>query len=162
MKWPGFVNDFVNDSGKLLSMSQRRERLLPQRQDTILLDSYNSPTDGPTIYIDIQRLARLNEIEALMRDLAAGKSKGFAFSELTDTYWVPPIREILLSISKTELLIATEQDGAELVCHWSGTAEDWLDSADKICEMARSGEPCHQYFEDRNVQNPTIKLAYLE
>jgi hypothetical protein len=125
-----------------------------------LLDSYNSPTDGPTIYIDVQSLARLNEIEALMRDLAAGKSTYFAFSELTDTYWVPPIREILLSISKSELLVSTEQDGADLVCHWSGTAEDWLDSADKVRELARG--PGHQYFEDRNLENPTVKLAYLE
>jgi hypothetical protein len=95
-------------------MSQRRERLLPQRQNTILLDSYNSPTDGPTIYIDVQSLARLNEIEALMRDLAAGKSKCFAVSELTDTYWVPPIREISLSISKSELLVTAQQNGEEL------------------------------------------------
>ena len=143
-------------------MSQRRERLLPQQQNTILLDSYTSPTDGATIYIDVQSLARLNEIEDLMRDLAFGKSKCFALSELAETYWVPPIREILLSISKYALLVTTEQDGAALICHWSGTAEDWLDSADKVREMARSGEPCHQYFEDRNPENPMLKLAYLE
>lgn len=143
-------------------MSQRRERLLPQRQNTILLDSYNSPTDGPTIYIDVQSPFRLNELEALMRNLANGKSKGFAFSELTDTYWVSPIRDILLSVSSSELLITAEKKGGEVVCHWSGTIDDWLDSADKVREMARSDSPCHQYFEDRNVKNPTIKLAYLE
>ena len=141
-------------------MSQRREWLLPQQQNATLVDSYTSSTDGPTIYIDIQSLARLNEIEVLMRDLASGKSKCFALSELTDMYWVPPIREILLSISKAELLVTTKQDGDKLVCHWSGNAEDWLDSADKVRELA-SG-PGHQYFEDRNLENPTVKLAYLE
>ena len=124
-------------------MSQRRERLLPQRQNAILVDSYTSPTDGPTIYIDIQSLARLNEIEALMRDLASGKSKRFALSELTDMYWVPPIRQIVLSISKSGLLVTTKQEGDNLVCHWSGNTEDWLDSADKVHQMARFNEPCH-------------------
>lgn len=143
-------------------MSQRRERLLPQRQNTILLDSYNSPTDGPTIYIDVQSLARLNELEALMRSLESGRSKSFAFSELTETYWVPPIREILLSVSKSELLTRAKKNGAEIVCHWSGTVEDWLDSADKVRVLALSGTPCHQYFEDRDMKNPTVKLAYLE
>ena len=144
----------------LLLRSRRCESLLPQRQNAILIDSYTSQTDGATIYIDFQSLARLNEIEALMRDLASGKSNCFALSELAGTYWLPPIREILLSISKSGLLVSTEQDGADLVCHWSGTAEDWLDSADKVRELARG--PGHQYFEDRNLENPTVKLAYLE
>jgi hypothetical protein len=136
--------------------------LLSQRANTILLGSYDSPTEGFTIYIDVQSPTRLNEIEGLMRDLAAGKSRSFAFSELTDTHWIPPLREILLSISTAELLVTAERRKPELVCHWSGTAEDWLDSADKIREMACFGTPCHQYFEDSNVEDPTLKIAFLE
>ncbi len=143
-------------------MSQRRESLLPQRQNTILLDSYDTPTDGFTVYIDVQSPIRLNQIEALMRELAVGGLKCFAFSEIKDTHWVPPIREILLSVSTSELLVTAERRDTELVCHWSGTTEDWLDSADKIREMARYGMPCHQYFEDSNIENPTVKLAFLE
>jgi hypothetical protein len=143
-------------------MSQRRDRLLPQRPNTILLDSYDSPTDGFTIYIDVQSPTRLNEIEGLMRDLAAGRLKSFAISELMDTHWIPPLREILLSVSTAELLVTAERRKPELVCNWSGTAEDWLDSADKIREMAHFGRPCHQYFEDSNLENPTLKIAFLE
>lgn len=149
-------------SGKLQSMSQRREELLPQRPNTILLDSYTSPTDGPTIYIDVQSLARLNEIEGVMRGLASGKFNHLALSELSETYWVPPMREIVLSISRSEILVTSVQDDSDLVCHWSGTVEGWLDSADKVHEMARFARPCHQYFEDTNPENPTVKLAYLE
>jgi hypothetical protein len=97
-----------------------------------------------------------------MRDLAAAKLECFAFSELTDTHWIPPLREISLSVSRAELLVTAERSNAGLVCHWSGTTEDWLDSADKIREMARFGGPCHQYFEDSNLENPTLKIAFLE
>jgi hypothetical protein len=68
----------------------------------------------------------------------------------------------LLSVSTAELLVTAERRNPELVCHWSATAEDWLDSADKLREMARSGTPCHQYFEDSNLKNPTLKIAFLE
>jgi|GEM_PF-5385224 len=143
-------------------MSRRRDRLVPGQPSTIVLDSYVSSTDGPTIHIDVHSLSRLNELEATMRDLASGKLQRVALSQFEDTHWVPPLREIVLSLSTGEANVVNEQRGEQLVCTWMESAEGWLESAEKVAHMGECGMPCHQYFEGRHHDTVTVELAYLE
>jgi hypothetical protein len=127
-----------------------------------VLESYISSTDGPSIRIDVQSLSRLNELEATMRNLGTGKLHRAAFSDLEDAYWVSPLREIVLTVSRGEAYVINENRGEQLVCTWKESSEGWLESAEKVACMGESGVPCHQYFEGRYQDSVTIELAYME
>jgi hypothetical protein len=142
-------------------MSRRRDELVPDQPNIVVLKSYAQP-DGPTIHIDVQNLARLNELEALTRNLASGKLQQVLLSRLADAHLVPPLEEVVLAISERGSNVTNERRGGRLVCKWTESAEGWLESADKIAVMAASGKPCHQYFEAPHADSVTIELAYLE
>jgi hypothetical protein len=142
-------------------MFRRRDELVPDQSNIVVLESYVQ-SDGPTIHIDVQSLARLNELEALTRNLASGKLQQVLLSHLADAHWVPPLEEIVLAVSERGSNVSNERHGERLVCKWTESAEGWMESAEKIAAMAASGEPCHQYFEGRHADSVTIELAYRE
>jgi hypothetical protein len=65
-------------------MSRRRDELVPHQPNVVVLESYVSSSEGPTIHIDVQGLARLNELEALMQNLASGKLQRVLLSHIAD------------------------------------------------------------------------------
>ena len=142
-------------------MSRRRDELVPDQPNIVVLESYVQPA-GPTIHIDVQSLARLNELEALARNLASGASQQVLLSHLADVQWVPPLKEVVLAVSERGSNVRKERRDERLICKWTASAEGWLESAEKIAVMAASGEPCHQYFEGPHADSVTIELAYLE
>ncbi|MGC1650527.1 MAG: hypothetical protein WA741_32290 [Candidatus Sulfotelmatobacter sp.] len=68
-------------------MSRRRDELVPNQSNVVVLESYVSSSEGPTIRIDVQSLARLNELEALLRSLASGKFQRVLLSHIVDAHW---------------------------------------------------------------------------
>jgi hypothetical protein len=143
-------------------MSRRRDELVPHQPNVVVLESYVSSSEGPTIHIDVQGLARLNELEALMQNLASGKLQRVLLSHIADAHWVPPLEEVVLNVSEKDSSVSNENRGDRLVCKWTESAEGWLESAEKIAAMVASGKPCHQYFKGSHADTATIKLAYLE
>lgn len=142
-------------------MSRRREELAPGLPGVIVMESYVA-SDRPTIHIDVQDLARLNELESAMRSLASGNSQSVELSQLKDAHWVAPLKEILLIASEQGADIKNEDRGERLVCMWTESIEGWLESAEKLTAMAAFGKPCHQYFDGSHADSVTIELAFLE
>jgi hypothetical protein len=124
-------------------MSRRRNELVPDQPNVVVLESYTSSSEGPTIRIDVQSLARLNELEALIQNLANGKSQRVLLSHIPAAHWVPPLEEIVLTVSEKDSNVSNENRGERLVCKWAESAEGWLESAEKIAAMVASGKPCH-------------------
>ena len=143
-------------------MSRRRDELVPDQPNIVVLESYVSSSEGPTIHVDVQSLARLNELEALMQNLASGKLWRVLLSHIADAHWVPPLEEVVLTVSERDSNVSNEHRGERLVCKWTESAEGWLESAEKIAEMVASGKPCDQYFKSSHADSVTIELAYLE
>jgi hypothetical protein len=63
-------------------MSRRRAELVPDQPNVVVLESYVSSSEGQTIHIDVQSLARLNELEALIQNLASGKLQRVLLSRI--------------------------------------------------------------------------------
>ena len=143
-------------------MSRRRDELVPDKPDVVVLESYLSSSERPTIHIDVQSLARLNELEALVQNLASGKLQRVLLSHIADALWVPPLGEVELTVSERDSNVSYENRGEHLVCKWIESTEGWLESAEKIAAMVASDRPCHQYFTSRHAASVTIELAYLE
>jgi hypothetical protein len=89
-----------------------------------------SSSSGPAIHIDVQSLARLNELETIMRSLATGRSQRVLLSELADTRWVPPPREVVLTSAEATPDTRFEEHGEQLICKWTDSTEGRLESAD--------------------------------
>jgi hypothetical protein len=143
-------------------MSRRRDELVPNQPNVVLLESYVSSSEGPTIRIDVQSLARLNELEALLQTLASGKSQRVLLSHIVDAHWVYPLEDVELTVSERNSNLSYEHHGERLVCKWTESAEGWLESAEKITAMVASGKPCHQYFTSGHANSVSIELAYFE
>jgi hypothetical protein len=145
-------------------MSRRREELVAGQPNIIVLENYVG-SDGVTIRIDIQSLVRLNELEAIVRNMASGKFKKIGLSGLKETHWVAPLQEIVLTLSERNLgfkNIKNEDRGQKLICRWTEEPEGWLEAAEKIAFMAASDKPCHQYFRGWQADSVTIELGFLE
>ncbi len=134
-----------------------------------MLENYVSSSEGPTIHVDVQSVARLTELEAIMRNLGSGRSPRVRLSDLADTHWVDPLIDVVLSVAPRWATprIRYEKHGAQLICDWADSLEGWMDSADKTAAMMASGDPCHQYFSDRHAalrhaDSVTVEIGFLE
>ena len=150
-------------------MSRRREELVPDKANFIVLESYLSSSEGPTIHVDVQSVGRLTELEAIMRSLGGGMSPEVRLSALADTHWVAPLIDVVLSVGSAWATprIRYDEHGEQLVCKWTDSLEGWIDSADKTAAMTASGKPCHQYFSDRHAalrhtDLVTVEIGFLE
>jgi hypothetical protein len=136
--------------------------LVPDQPHIIVLDKYENSAEGPTIRIDIQSASRLNEMGVVFRKLANGELHEVALSELADVRWVPPLREVLLTVSGRGGIVVSGSSNDGLVCKWAESREGWLESAEKVTAMAESGRPSHQYFQGLCRDDLTVEVAYLE
>lgn len=143
-------------------MSRRREELVPGQPSFIVFDSFDSPSLGPTIRIDIQSLVRLNELERLLRNLADGRSQQVQLSEMSDTLWLPPLKGVVLTVAEATPQTKYEKSGDQVTCNWTDSTEGWLESADKTAALAASGKPCHQFFKGWHANSVTITIAFME
>jgi hypothetical protein len=100
-------------------MSRRRDELVPDQPNVVVLESYVSSSEGPTIHIDVQSLARLNELEALIQNLASGRLQRVLLSHIADAHWVPPLEEVVLTVSERDSNVSNENRGERLVCKWT-------------------------------------------
>jgi len=99
-------------------MSRRRDELVPGQPNVVVLESYGSSAKEPTIRIDIQSLARLIELEALMQNLASGNLQQVLLSNIEDAHWVPPLQEVVLTVSEKDSNVSNDHHGEHLVCKW--------------------------------------------
>jgi hypothetical protein len=150
-------------------MSRRRNELVPDQPRVVVLESYVSSSEGPTIRVDVQTGARLDELETIMRNLASGGSSRVLLSQLGDTHWVYPLKDVVLAVGPKWATprISYVKHGEQLLCEWTDSPEGWLDSADKTAAMTASGNPCHQYFSGRHAalrqaDSVSIEIAFLE
>lgn len=95
-------------------MSRRGDELVPHQPNVVVLESFVSSSEG-TIHIDVQSLARLNELEALTRNLASGRLQQVPLSHLSDAHWVPPLEEVVLAVSERGSNVRNERRGERLV-----------------------------------------------
>jgi hypothetical protein len=72
--------------------------LVPDQPRVVVLESYVSSSEGPIIRVDVQTVARLNELETIMRNLAAGRTSRVLLSQLGDTHWVYPLTDVVLTV----------------------------------------------------------------
>ena len=143
-------------------MSNRRLQSLPDRPHVIVFDEYENSAEGPTIRVDIQSASRLHDLEAIFRKLAVGNLHQTALSALPDGHWAPPLRELLLRVSRHSEVVMSGTSDSGLVCNWTETQEGWLEAAEKVAAMAESRSSCHQYFDGLGYNNVTVEVAYLE
>ncbi len=150
-------------------MSRRRNELVPDQPRVVVLESYVSSPEGSTIRVDVQTLARLNELETIMRNLASGRSSRVLLSQLEDAHWVFPLTDVVLTVGPKWATprISYAKHGEQLLCEWTDSLEGWLDSADKTAAVIASGNPCHQYFSGRHAalrraNSVIIEIAFLE
>jgi hypothetical protein len=158
MQLPDSTNASVN-SGR---MSRRREQLVPGQPNVILFESYVCRGNDERVHIDVQSEARLNELEALTRKLSTGEVKTIHLSEIEGAHWVPPLADVVLTVSARGSDVRNRRRGERLVCEWRESLEGWLESTEKIVVMIASTTPCHQYFEGPDADSVTVELAYLE
>jgi hypothetical protein len=143
-------------------MSRRQKQLAPEQPEVIVFESYVSSHDDAMVHIDVQSEARLREFEAITRRLSTGELKTVRLSEVSDTRWISPLMDVVLTVSTRNPNIYTRPCDGQIVCEWTESTEGWLESAEKIAAMRASGRPCHQYFDGPHVDSLTIELAYLE
>jgi len=143
-------------------MSRRREELVPHQPNVVVFDSLVSQSLGPTVHIDVQSIARLKELHAIMLRLAGGASTQVFLSQIGDSHWIPPLVEVVLSTSGRRPQTKYEHRGEQLICKWTDSTEGWLESAEKTGAIWATGKACHQYFKGWQSDSVTIRLAYLE
>lgn len=143
-------------------MLRRREQLAPGKPNVILFDSYVVSGDDATVHIDIQSEARLSELEAITRKLSTGEVKTVHLSEMEEAQWVPPLADVVLTVSARSSDSRNRRLGERVVCQWTETVEGWLESTEKIAVMRASVTPCHQYFGGPHADSVTIEVAYRE
>lgn len=143
-------------------MSRRREQLVPGKPNVVVFESYLSSRNDATVHIDVQSEARLNELEAIARKLSTGEVKTVHLSEIEDAQWVPPLADVVLTISARSSDVRNRRRGEQVICEWAESVEGWLESTEKIAVMRASVMPCHQYFEGPHADSVTIELAYME
>ena len=97
-----------------------------------------------------------------MRDLAAGRSQTVRLSQLTDTHWVLPLEDIVMTVGGRIPDTKYEHRGEKLICLWSDSIEGWLESAEKIAYMTVHGKPCHQDLKGWHADSVKIEISYLE
>lgn len=128
----------------------------------IVFESYVCRGNDVRVHVDIQSEGRLNELEAITRKLSIGELKTIHLSEIDGAHWVPPLADVVLTVSARGTDVSNHRRGGRLVCEWRESLEGWLESAEKIAVMIASTTPCHQYFEGPHADSVTIELAYLE
>jgi|SRR5215471_21283169 len=143
-------------------MSQRRVQLVPGKPNVIVFESYVSSRNDVTVHVDVQSEVRLTELEAIARKLSTGEVKTVHLSDLEDTHWVPPLADIVLTVSARSSDVRNRRGGEQVICEWTESVEGWLESTEKIAVMGASVRPCHQYFEGPHADSVTIELAYME
>ena len=95
-----------------------------------MFESYVVSGDDVTVYIDVQSEARLSELGAITRKLSTGEVKSAHFSEMKDTHWVPPLADVVLTVSARSSDSRNRLLGEQVVCQWTETVEGWLESAE--------------------------------
>jgi hypothetical protein len=143
-------------------MSRRREELAPGKPNVIVFESYVASGDDATVHLDFQSEPRLSELEAITRKLSSGEIKILHLSEMEDAHWVPPLTDVVLTVSTRSSDSRNRRLGEQVVCEWTETVEGWLESTEKIAVMRTSATPCHQYFGGPHADSVTIELAYRE
>jgi len=143
-------------------MPRRREQLVPGRPNVIVFESYVSSRNDASVHIDVQSEARLNGLEAIVRKLSTGEVKTVHLSDLEDAHWVPPLADVVLTVSARSSDVRNRRRGEQVICEWTESVQGWLESTEKIAVMRASVMPCHQYFEGPHADSVTIELAYME
>ena len=143
-------------------MSRRREQLAPGKPNVIVFERYVVSGDDVTVHIDVQNEARLSELEAITRKLSTGEVESIHLSEMEDTHWVPPLADVVLTVSARSPDSRNRRLGEQVVCQWTETVEGWMESTEKIAVLRTSVTPCHQYFGGPHADSVTIELAYRE
>jgi hypothetical protein len=120
-------------ASKLTSVSRRRNELVPDQPSVVVLESYVSSSEGPTIRVDMQTVTRLNKLETIMRNLGSGRSSRVLLSQLGDTHWVYPLTGVVLTIGPKWATpqISYDKHREQLLC-------EWIDSLEGIATFGRS------------------------
>jgi hypothetical protein len=127
-----------------------------------VFESYVVSGDDATVHIDVQSDARLSELEAITQKLSTGEVKTIHLSEMEDAHWVPPLADVVLTVSARNPDSRNRRLGEQVLCEWTESVEGWLESTEKIAVMRTSATPCHQYFGGPHADSVTIELAQRE
>lgn len=143
-------------------MSRRREQLVAGKPNVIVFETYVSSRNEVRVHIDVQSETRLNELEAIARELSRGGVKAVHLSSLGDAYWVPPLADVVLALSARGSDVRNRRRGDQVICEWTESVSGWLASAEKMAAMRTPVMPCHQYFEGPHPKSVTVELAFME